>query len=403
MMKPFGKLVPRIEALRLIDENVKKINRVEEVPLEEATGCVVAEDIIAGFDVPPFDRASMDGYAVKAAETRGATESLPIKLRLVGSVHAGEPYSEGVEANTCVEIATGSSIPLGADAVIMVENTRLDELIVEIFREVKLGDNIAPRGEDIKKGEVAVKAGQVLSPGKLGAVAALGLSSVKAYAKPWVAIYSTGTEVIPNGKPLKPGQVYDINSYTLAAVTEANGCVHIRKGLVKDDPEALLNAVREAATYDIAVFSGGSSVGSRDLFAEIVLQLGSIYFHGLQVKPGKPTLFGEVLGTPVFGMPGYPTSCLSNAYIFLVPALRKKAGLPPAEMKVLKSRLSKGIRADGEREQFYTVRIEGAEAVPVFKQSGDISSMAMADGYIIIPVGTKLLEAGSEVTVYLFD
>lgn len=234
-------------------------------------------------------------------------------------------------------------------------------------------------------------------------MAALGLSSVKAYAKPWVAIYSTGTEVIPNGKPLKPGQVYDINSYTLAAVTEANGCVHIRKGLVKDDPEALLNAVREAATYDIAVFSGGSSVGSRDLFAEIVLQLGSIYFHGLQVKPGKPTLFGEVLGTPVFGMPGYPTSCLSNAYIFLVPALRKKAGLPPAEMKVLKSRLSKGIRADGEREQFYTVRIEGAEAVPVFKQSGDISSMAMADGYIIIPVGTKLLEAGSEVTVYLFD
>ncbi len=401
-MKPFGKLVPRIEAVRIIDENVRRTARVEVVPLEEASGAVLAETLVAGFDVPPFDRSAMDGYAVRAEDIAGASEKNPVRLRVIGTVHAGEPFGETVLPNTCVEIATGGPMPLGADAVVMVEYTRLDGLLVEVQKEARLGDNVAPRGEDIQRGEIVVREGEQLTPGKLGAAAALGLTSVRALSKPWVAIYSTGTEVVAQGQPLGEGQIYDINSFTLEAVIAANGCVPIRKGLIKDDPESLLRALREAATYDMAVFSGGSSVGARDLFAEIVMELGRIHFHGLQVKPGKPTLFGEVMGTPMFGMPGNPTSCLSNAYVFLAPALRKMAGLPPAEPRSIKVRLKKGVHGDGEREQFYTVRLDEGRAVPVFKQSGDITSMAHADGYIIIPIGTRLLEEGAEVTVYLF-
>ena len=401
-MKPFGKLMTRLDAVRLIDENVRRITRVEDVPIEEAAGRVPAEDVVAGFNVPPFDRSSMDGYAVKAKDTAGAS-SKPVTLRLIGVRHAGEAFDGVVGDGECIEIATGAPVPRGADAVVMVEYTKLTGNTVEIQRKAKPGDNVAPEGEDIKKGEAVVRVGEVLTPGSVGAIAALGFSRVKAYAKPRVAIYSTGNEVAPQGKPLKPGQVYDINSYTLSAVVAANGCVPVRRGLVRDDPEAIADAVRDAAGYDVAVFSGGSSVGTRDLFAGVIEDLGRVHFHGLRVKPGKPTLFGEVGGTPVFGMPGYSTSCLNNAYVFLVPALRRVAGLPPAEERIVVARLSRPIKAEGEREQFYSVRVEGGEAVPVFKQSGDITSMAYANGYIIIPIGTKLLEAGTDVTVHLFS
>jgi len=400
-MKPFGKLMTRLDAVRLIEGNTRRIARVEDVSLGDAAGRVLAEDVVAGFNVPPFDRSSMDGYAVRAADTAGASTK-SVTLKLIGVRHAGEVFEGVVGEGECVEIATGAPVPKGADAVVMVEYTKLVGGGVEIGREAKPGSNVAPEGEDIKRGEAVVKAGEALTPGRLGAVAALGFSKVKAYAKPRVAIYSTGNEVTPQGKPLKPGQVYDINSYTLSAVVAANGCVPVRRGLVRDDFDAIAAAVKDASTYDVAVFSGGSSVGVRDLFAGVVEDMGRVHFHGLRVKPGKPTLFGEVGGTPVFGMPGYSTSCLNNAYVFLVPALRRVAGLPPAEERTVKARLSKAIKAEGEREQFYSVRVEGGEAVPVFKQSGDITSMAYANGYIIIPIGTQLLEAGSEVTVYIF-
>jgi len=401
-MKPFGKLMTRLDAARLIDENIKRIAHVEDVPIENAAGRVLADDIVAGFNVPAFNRSSMDGYAVKAKDTAGASTK-PMTLRLIGARHAGEVFDGVIDSGECIEIATGAPVPKGADAVIMVEYTRLTGDKVEIQREVKPGDNVAPEGEDIKKGEAVVKVGEVMTPGKVGAIAALGFSNVKAYARPRVAIYSTGNEVVPQGKPLKTGQVYDINSYTLSAVVAANGCIPVRRGLVRDDSEAIADAVRNAAEHDLAVFSGGSSVGVRDLFASVIEDLGKVHFHGLRVKPGKPTLFGEVGGTPFFGMPGYSTSCLNNAYIFLVPALRKAAGLPPAEVRTITVGLSQAIKAEGEREQFYSVHVEGGEAVPVFKQSGDITSMAYANGYIIIPIGTRLLEAGTEVTVHLFD
>ena len=397
-MKPFTVLVNRLEAMKIIEENIKPISRIEEVPLHQASGRVLAEDLVAGFNVPSFDRASMDGYAVKAADLTGASYQTPKQLKLVGVRHAGEPYEGILKSGECIEIATGSPIPKGADAVIMVEDTKNIQDLVDIYKELKPWDNMAPEGEDIKKGEIAVKAGYYLNPGRIGAAAALGYSKLIVYGKPRVAIYSTGTEVTPQGEQLKPGQVYDINSYTLTAIVDANGCIPIRKGVVKDDEDSIRRAIKNATTYEIGVFSGGSSVGSKDLLGKMVAELGRVHFHGVQIKPGKPTLFGEVDGKPIFGMPGYPTSCLSNSYVFLMPTLRKTSRLPPTELRTTIANLTKPIKNISGREQFYTVRVENGKATPVFKQSGDITSMTYANGYIIMPIDTSY-ENGEDVSV----
>lgn len=401
MMKPFGKLLPRVDAMRIINENVKQITRAESVPLGEATGRVLASDISAGFNVPPFTRARMDGYALKAKDTTGASKTKTKKLKLIGVGYAGEPFEGTVGDAECIEIATGSPLPKGADAVVMVEYTRLSGKTVEVMHETRRSENITPEGKDIKAGEVVVRNGEVLGPGKVGALAALGIASVKVYAKPRVAIYGTGNEIAPQGQPLRPGQVYDVNSYTLTGIVEANGCAALRRGLVQDNREAIIAALKEAAAFDVGIFNGGSSVGSRDLVAGIVGEVGTVRFHGLRVKPGKPTLFGIVAGTPIFGMPGYPTSCLSNAYIFLIPALRKLARLPPAEMRKIRAKLDKPIDRDRDREYFCTVRLEDSKAIPVFKASSDITSMTQADGLIIVPQGTGKLKSGTKVEVYL--
>jgi len=283
----------------------------------------------------------------------------------------------------------------------MVEYTRLDGDHVEVQKPEYPGSNISPEGEDIEEGEVVIGAGESLTPGKVGVLAALGMKSVGVYAKPDVAVISTGSEVRPVGSRLDPGQIYDINSHTLSTVIAGNGCVPHRHGIVRDERDALMAALKEALSRDLVVFSGGSSVGSRDLLFDVVDEAGDVLFHGVQVKPGKPTLFGVVEGTPVFGMPGYPTSCLSNAHIFLAPALRILAGLPPREPRQVRARMAVRVVSSSGREQFLTVRVEEGLAHPVFKRSGAITSMADADGYIVIPVNADTIEEGEEVTVTL--
>ena len=400
-MRPFKRLIPRMEALEAILGRVTRIERTEEVPLQAADGRVLARDVVAGFNVPPFDRSSMDGYAVRAEDTYGASQFNPRRLRLLGVQHAGELFEDEIVGGSCVQVATGSPMPRGADAVVMVEYTRLDGEVVEIQRPAYPGANISPEGEDIRTGDVVVEAGDVLTPGKVGALAALNLESAEVYEMPRVAVYSTGSEVRPLGAELEPGQIYDINSFTLSSVISANGCTPVRRGIVPDVREDIEEAVRDAVGHDMGVFSGGSSVGVRDLFSDVVEELGEVIFHGVQVKPGKPTLFGVVDGTPILGMPGYPTSCLSNAYIFLAPALRRLAGLPAAEPRRVTARMGMRYVSSSGREQFLTVRLEGGVAHPVFKKSGAITSMANADGYIVLPLDLDVIEEGEEVTVTL--
>jgi molybdopterin molybdotransferase len=400
-MKPFTELTDRETAIKIIMDNVKPINCVEMVPLDEAAGRVLAADVVAGFDVPPFDRASMDGYAVKALDTSGATKNTPVRLKLIGVQHTGELYEGEVRHGEALETATGSPMPKGSDAVVMVEDTALEGDVVVVYKELVAGRNMAPAGEDMKRGDHVLSSGAVLTPGMVGALAALGYAEVEVYEKPRVVIYSSGPEIVPQGTPLRPGQIYDVNSYTLAAVIESNGGFPTKRGIMLDDVESIEAAIMDAAGHDMGVFSGGSSVGARDFFGEVMERLGDVFFHGVRVKPGKPTLFGTVVGTPIFGMPGYPTSCLNNSYVFLAPAVRLMARLPPREARVLKLPMGHRMESRSDREQFITVRVEEGKAYRVYKQSGDITSMTHADGYIVLPVGVGVVEEGEMVDVTL--
>lgn len=402
-MRPFRFLITKAEAIEIIRRSIKPIERVESIPLEDSSGRILAEDMIAGFNVPPFNRSAMDGYALKAQDTYGASSFSPKRLRLIGVEQAGECFEGGVDSGECIQVATGSPIPKGADAVVMVEDTRKVDDYVEVYHPVYPGANISLEGEDIKKGETIIRRGEQLSPGRIGAIAALGIPKIKVYAKPTISIVSTGSEVKPLGEHLNQGEIYDINSYTLAAIVSSNGCTPKNRGIIPDDREAIREALRESAESDGILISGGSSVGVRDLIYDAVKELGELKFHGVHVKPGKPTLFGLVEGKPVFGMPGNPTSCLSNAYVFLIPALRGIARLPEAKPRIVKAKMGSRVVAASGREQILTVKIEEGVAYPVFKKSGTITSMTNAGGYMIIPTNVDTIDEGEEVEVTLLE
>lgn len=402
-MTPFKQLITYEEALARIRKSIKPIKRTETIPTENAVDRVLAEDIVAGMSVPPFNRAAMDGYAVKAEDTFGASSSKPKALKLVETLHAGESSNKVLGKGKCIQIATGSPIPKGADAVVMVEFTEGNNKTVDILKPTYPGENISPKGEDIEEGRVILKTGEQLSPAKVGVLAALGRKEVLVYAKPRVAVVPTGTEVKEIGSVLEEGQIYDINSYTLISITGKNGAIPAKVKAIPDTTDELKKAAEKLLDYDMIVFSGGSSVGERDLLSSVIQESGEIVFHGIQIKPGKPTLFALVNGKPVFGMPGYPTSCLSNAYLLLVPAIRQMARLPPRIEKTVKAPLAKRVVSSSGRTQFLTVKIKNNQAYPAFKQSGAITSMAEADGYIILPTNVDVFEQGQEVTVFLFD
>ena len=402
-MRPIRETIPIDEALSIAHEAALPIERTVQVALAEANGRVLASTVTATQDVPPFNRAAMDGYAVVAEDTFGASRQDPRVLRRVETVHSGSVPTRVLTAGECTQIATGAPMPDGADAVVMVEETEPganDE--IRVFIPVYPRQHVGRQGADISSGQTVLEPAVVLTPSRVGAIAALGLSEVSVFDKPTVAILSTGNEIIEPGQPLGPGQIYDINRFTLGAVIEEHGGVAVRHPTAADTLEALETAVDAALTHDVLVFSGGSSVGERDLTLDVLERKGEVLFHGIAVKPGKPTAFGRIADTPVLGMPGYPTSCLSNAYMLLVPLLRRMARLPSHQMRTVSVPAAQRFVSTTGRHQFYTVRVEGGEAVGAFKASGDITSMSDADGYIEIPAQTDIVEKGEVVEVKLF-
>ena len=402
-MTPFKKLISFEEALERIQKSIKPIERTEMVSIENALERILSENVVANMSVPPFDRAAMDGYAVKAEDTRGASSGRPRTLKLVQTLHAGESSTKALSTGECVQVATGSPIPRGADAVVMVEFTERNDGSVDILEPARVGESISLKGEDIEKGQVILKGGGQLSPAKIGVLAALGKKEVCVYAKPHVAIVPTGTEIREVGSALEEGQVYDVNSYTLTLVVGKSGAIPVKVSVVLDEMEALKKAIKKLVNYDMIVFSGGSSVGERDLLSDVIQEFGEVVFHGIQIKPGKPTLFALVNRKPVFGMPGHPTSCLNNAYLLLLPAIRQMARLPPRIERTVKASLAKRVVSPSDRMQFLTVRVRNGWAYPVFKHSGAITSMAEADGYVILPANVDVMKKDQEVTVFLFD
>ena len=402
-MRPIRDTIPLPEARALIDQSARLIERVEQVPLSRANGRVLARDVVADADVPPFARAAMDGYAVRAEDTFGASGQDPRILACVEQVFTGQVPTHVVGEHQCTEIATGAPMPAGADAVVMVEDTEKSATgEVRVFGPVYPRQNVGRQGADIQRGQTVLRAGDVLNASRVGAIAALGLDQIDVYQRPRVAILSTGNEIIDPGAPLAPGQIYDINRFTLAAIIEEHGGIAVPRRTVIDTLEDLSRAVDECLADDVLVFSGGSSVGERDLMLDVLTAKGEVLFHGIAVKPGKPTAFGLVGGKPVFGMPGYPTSCLSNAYMLLAPFLRKIARLPKQTTRTVSAPLGQRVVSTTGRHQFYTVRIVDGVAMPAFKASGDITSMSQADGYFEIPAQTDIVEKGEVVEITLF-
>ena len=402
-MRPFGGTISLDEARQRIDAAVRPIDRTERVALAGANGRVLAEDVLATADVPPFARAAMDGYAVRAGDTAGASKDHARVLKRVETLFTGQVTQRTVGAGECIEIATGAPIPPGADAVVIVEDTDGEASgAVRVFAAVQPGQNIGRQGADIRSGQHVLPAGTTLTPSRVGALAALGLKDVPLYARPRIAILSTGNEIVEPGSPLAPGQIYDVNRFTLAAVAAEHGAEPVTYRTVNDTIEDLSRALDAALQEDLLVFSGGSSVGERDLILDLLASRGEVIFHGISVKPGKPTAFGRVSGKLFFGMPGYPASCLTNAYILLAPVLRRMARLAPRPPRTVTLPLSARVASAPGRHQFYTVRVVNGEAVPAFKSSGDITSMSQADGYIEIAAAENFVEKGTAVEVTLF-
>lgn len=402
-MRPIRDTIPLEAALEVLLGAASPIDRTETVALMEADGRVLAEEAVATQDVPPFDRAAMDGYAVIAEDTFGASRFDPKTLLCVEKVFTGQVPAETVSVGRCVEIATGAPMPGGANAVVMVEETeRAGDHDVRVFTPVYPGQNVGRRAADIASGRSVLRRGQVITPSGAGALAAIGLARVQVFVRPLVALLSTGNEIVEPGAPLAPGQIYDINRFTLSAIVRRHGGIAAPQPVAADTLDDLNTAIDRALEADLVVFSGGSSVGERDLILDVLESRGEVLFHGIAVKPGKPTALGRINGKIVLGMPGYPTSCLSNAYMLLIPLLRRLARLPEHRPHTISVPLARRVVSTTGRHQFYTVKIADGAAHPAFKGSGDITSMADADGYIEIPAQTDIVEAGQLVEVRLF-
>lgn len=389
---------------------------VETVPVEKACGRVLAAEISAPEPVPHFARATMDGYAVRAKDTFGASESLPGLLEKGGEVLMGKPTDLTVERGKAVAIPTGGMMPEGADAVVMVEYTAsLDESTLEINKPVAPGDNLLRVGEDIAEGGAVFGAGRLLRPQDIGMLAALGIKDVPAYRRPRVAVISTGDEILPvETRTLPPGKIRDINSFSLAAQIESAGAEVGMRKTVSDVLEDLVSVCITAfADHDVVVLSGGSSVGARDYTVEVLGRLpdSELLVHGVAIKPGKPTILGRSREKIFWGLPGQPVSALITCRAFVIPCLRRLQGLTetgPAGMGTsIRAVLNRRLPSVHGRADYMPVMLSDAgdgrvEATPVFGKSGAISILTKATGYVIVPAHVEGFDQGTEVEVIPF-
>ena len=383
----------------------------EPVSLNSALDRIPSEGVVASEDLPERARSTVDGYAVQAADSFGASDSIPALLTVVGAVEMGALSDLVIGSGQAAYIPTGGFLPSGADAVVMVEYTnRIDGASIEITRPVTSGANVLSQGEDVKTGELIVPAGEPLRPQDLGLMAGLGIASICVYRQAKVAVISTGDEVVPIDRKPKPGQIRDANGYSISALVRAAGAIPIPFDIVPDDAGRLRAALADAlAQADVVVLSGGSSVGMRDLMVEVVSALpgAEVLAHGIAIRPGKPTLLARHGGKAIFGLPGHPVSALIVAMIFLAPFLRYIQGGslekgPPG--KRTRATLAAPMHSIIGMEDYVRVRLERAAdgdyvARPVFGKSSMLSTMSRANGVIVVPAQAEGLVEGAAVDV----
>lgn len=399
------------EARSLLEKNVAPVNKSEEVLIEDAYGRVLAEDILSPENLPGFDRSTVDGFAVISSDTFGATESMPVYLEVKGEILMGEEPSIKLKKEETVRIATGGMLPDGADAVVMFEHVQfLDERLIEVFKPVAPGENVISSDEDIRKGELVLEKGHRLRPQDVAALAAIGITKVKVYKKPIVSIISTGDEIIPPDSPIRPGKVRDVNSFNLAGLIAISGGVAVKKGIFRDVYEEIFRVLKESLSEsDMVIITGGSSVGVRDLTETVINSLGSpgVLFHGINLKPGKPTIGAVIGGIPVMGLPGHPAAVTVCFELFVEPLIRLLSGERRrgfSEKASITAKLAKNISSTQGREEHVRVRLEERDgelwAIPILGKSGLIRTLVLADGKIIIPSHLRGIESGQEVEVY---
>lgn len=390
----------------------------ETLTVDSALGRVSAEVIIAPHPLPEFPRTTVDGYAVRADDTYGASDSLPAYLKLIGEVPMGDAPSFEIGAGQCASIHTGGMLPKGTDAVVMLEYTQKiigaesSQPEIEIFRSVADGENVIRVGEDVASGQVVIPKGTILRPAEIGGLMALGITSLRVAKMIRVGLISTGDEIIEPGRHPRPGQVRDINSYTLGALVEKSGGVAVRYGIIGDQFQALKEAAAKALSEcDVVIITAGSSASTRDMTAEVIRGLGEpgVLVHGINTRPGKPTILGVCNGKPVIGLPGNPVSALVNGYLFVAPVIERLLGALPKPKAVVQAKLTVNLPSQAGREDWWPVKLSinrqsstaNYEADPIFGKSNLIFTLASADGLLKIHPDATGLSAGEIVEVML--
>ncbi len=401
----FPSYVRLADALKLIFSELRRLPS-ERVGLVESLGRVSASEVVASADVPPFDRAAVDGYAVRARDTVGASELHPIRLRVVGSCVAGRKSRTRVRGGQAVEISTGAALPAGADAVVPVERCRREGDQVMVLEPVPSWRNVSKRGEDVERGERILRAGERITPADIGLLAACGYSEVEVSKRPAVSVIPTGSELEKPGKPLRGVKVYDSNSYSISAAILDSGGVPFLFERVGEEALAIQRAIRQGIVHDMVVLIGGSSVGKGDLVPSVVAEEGKLLFHGVAIRPGSPTSFGVVQGKPVFSLPGFPAGCLIAFDLLVRPAIHYMLGCEEVRVR-MKARLGRRVPSALGRVDVVRVRMEKREdgwvAYPLrVAGSSILSSISRADGFILIPEEVEKIEEGTEVEVVLY-
>ena len=393
-------VVSKDEAVAIVRDKVSRtVMGSEKVNIENALGRTLCKDIVSPENVPAFDRTTVDGYAVHAADTFGAGAAIPAQLEIAGEVLMGESADFEIKEGQCVKISTGGMLPKGADAAVMVEHTDNADGLCLVYKSAAPYENVTRTGDDILKGETALKKGSVITPAEIGVLSCLGIYEIPVYKKPVIAIISTGDEIVKGD--IKEGQIRDVNTYLLSSAAQSFGYEPFIFGAVKDSYDEIKNAVNASLEKaDAVIISGGSSAGARDMTVKIIDELGEVFFHGIAMKPGKPTIFGTVGGKTVFGLPGHP---LAAYFVFrlIVTEYIKEIMNIPKEKSLKNAVLSVNIPSNHGREEYICVKLnEDGEAVPLHTKSGIISVLREAEGFIRIPRDSEGINKGTTVEIF---
>lgn len=398
------------DAQRLLLSALPHQPRRECIPTRDALDRILAQDLCSPSDLPSFPRSTMDGFALRARDTYGASEAVPAYLEVVGEVLMGQPAQVELQTGQAVHIATGGMLPASADAVIMVEQTQqVGAHTIEALRPVAPGENVIQVGEDVHTGDPLLTRGHALRPQDLGGLLALGVTAVEVAPRLRVGIVSSGDELVAPEVEPRSGQIRDINSYTLAALVRRAGHVPELYGIVRDEYTALEATARRALDEcDVLILSAGSSVSTRDMTAQVIQALGQpgVLVHGVSLKPGKPTILAVCDGKAVFGLPGNPVSCMVTFDLFVAPTLARLSGAAAVSRRTVTARLTRNVASAAGREDYIQVRLEHCDgrldATPVFGKSNLIYTLIRADGMVKVPLDLGGLAAGSQVDVILF-